>query len=125
MFWQLVISVEHEYKHPLSSIIMSLIQEATPAVSAPQPIPAVTNPDPSKKKNNRRGGKQRDPGAYPLKREAPKIDPTALKPKHVSTSFTAEKNDPLISNTEALYDGGMGLPSSGKFWSSTWTLRAM
>lgn len=44
----------------------------------------------------------------PLKRDAPRVDPSTLKPKHVSTSYTTEKYDQLISNTEALYDGGMG-----------------
>lgn len=78
--------------------------------AAPTPVaPAEPQLEFTKKKpNNKKAGKQRDPGASYPRKEAPKLDPNALKPKFVSTATTVEKNDPLISNSEAIFDGGMG-----------------
>lgn len=77
-----------------------------PALAAPvaEPAPEIQK----RKPNNRKAGKQRDPNAVHQKIEAPQVDPSALRPKHVSKTNTAERNDPLISNSDPIYDGAMG-----------------
>lgn len=41
----------------------------------------------------------------PLPREAPSLPVDSLGPKNVSKNFSAEKNDPLLSNADAIFEG--------------------
>lgn len=82
----------------------------TIAPVAPAPAAAPSNSkDSTQKKPKNKAGRNRTAGLpAPFPREAPPVSVEGLKPKHVSKNYTAEKNDPLLSNSDAIFDGGMG-----------------
>lgn len=79
------------------------VTATAPAAPVSAPAPS-TSKDFTQKKQKNRAGRNRNAGLpAPFPREAPPVSVESLKPKHVSKNFTAEKNDPLLSNSDAIF----------------------